>query len=101
MSDGGHDGGTVGNVVQLQVNLTRLVASQIPIHWTRAMMPFETADAADYADTAVELALAMSQGKGARPRGRLGFVIPVGLTKPKPPRVLGDPIRSSLARVVF
>ena len=27
--------------------------------------------------------------------------LPVGLTKPKPPRVLGDPIRLSLARVVF
>ena len=52
------DGGAVGNVAQLQVNLTRLVASQIPIHWTRTMLPFETADAADYADTAVELALA-------------------------------------------
>ena len=39
-----------------------------------------------------------SAGKGARPRGGLGFVTPVGVTKLKPPRVPGDPIRLSLAR---
>ena len=39
------------------------------------------------------------QGKGARPRGGLGFVTPVGVTEPKPLCVSGDPIRLSLARV--
>ena len=40
-----------------------------------------------------------SAGKGARPRGGLGFVTPVGVTEPKPLCVSGDPIRLSLARV--
>ena len=42
-----------------------------------------------------------SAGKGARPRGGLGFVTPDGVTEPKPLCVSGDPIRLSLARDVF